>query len=55
LDDVQILNVETLQWASPFLRHALTPPRGDHSTVLVDDKLFVFGGRNFSGECMAEW
>jgi hypothetical protein len=53
LGDVWALDVETLRWHKPTLgggaRAAAPGPRYGHSCVLVDWKLFVFGGKGDNG------
>lgn len=55
LDDVQVLDVEKMQWVTPTLSYPFTVPRGDHTATLVGEQVWIFGGQNASHYALSEW
>lgn len=55
LDDVQVLDVETMEWITPTINYPITPPRAGHSSTIVGDQIWVFGGINPACQVMSEW
>lgn len=50
LSDVQVLDTQTMSWASPFIRYPVCSPRSDHSSALLTvggrSMVLVLGGTN---------
>eukprot|EP00466_Bigelowiella_natans_P008366 jgi/Bigna1/78717/fgenesh1_pg.56_\ len=49
LNDVQILNIETLEWRTPPITRAYSPPTGSHTVEIFDDEtndLCIIGGNS---------
>ncbi|KAJ7973263.1 BTB-kelch protein [Quillaja saponaria] len=44
LNDLHILDLQTMRWTSPEVKGDMPVPRDSHSTVAVGNKLFVYGG-----------
>lgn len=46
LNDLYVLNLETLEWTQPTVPEGaiLPPPRAGHTADLVGRKIFLFGG-----------
>lgn len=44
LSDLHILDLKNMEWTSPEVRGHVPAPRDSHSSVVVDDMLFVCGG-----------
>ena len=44
LNDTAFLDTESHRWESPKIEGAMPPPRGNHSAVVVADRLWLFGG-----------
>lgn len=44
LNDVHILDLNTMRWSSPEVRGDIPVPRDSHSTVAIGNKLYVYGG-----------
>ncbi|XP_068660021.1 acyl-CoA-binding domain-containing protein 4-like isoform X2 [Aristolochia californica] len=44
LNDVHILNLNTMAWSSPEVKGNLPAPRDSHTAVTVENKLIVYGG-----------
>mmetsp|Transcript_29988 Transcript_29988/g.41787 ORF Transcript_29988/g.41787 Transcript_29988/m.41787 type:complete len:264 (+) Transcript_29988:1-792(+) len=59
LNDVQILNVETLEWRSPPITRAYSPPTGSHSVEIFGNEeandLCIIGGRNHADEAVHQF
>lgn len=49
LNDVQILNLETLKWRTKRCKGGLPRGRYGHTATLIGNKLYVFGGRGDKG------
>ena len=46
LNDLWVLDLDTLQWTKPAAAGVPPAPRAGHASVLVGDKWFVLGGGN---------
>ncbi|KAK6911655.1 hypothetical protein RJ641_023748 [Dillenia turbinata] len=44
LNDLHVLDLETMMWKSPLVKGDIPIPRDSHSTVAIENKLFVYGG-----------
>jgi len=58
LNDVQILNIETLEWRTPPITRAYSPPTGSHTVEIFDDEtndLCIIGGRNHADESVHQF
>lgn len=44
LNDLHILDLETMRWTSPPVKGDIPVPRDSHSTNVIGNKLFVYGG-----------
>lgn len=59
LNDVQVLNVETLAWEAPVAQPLFIAPRSLHSAVAMThgatNEIWVYGGRNSATTAINEW
>jgi len=54
--DVQILNLNTMEWRCPPITRSYSPPTGQHCTVVTNDgDLWVIGGRNHATETVHQF
>ncbi|KAG8363912.1 hypothetical protein BUALT_Bualt19G0071800 [Buddleja alternifolia] len=44
LNDLHILDLKIMEWSSPEVKGNIPAPRDSHSSVVVGNRLFVFGG-----------
>lgn len=44
LNDLHILDLETMRWMSPEVKGEIPVPRDSHSAVAMENKLVVYGG-----------
>lgn len=44
LNDLHVLDLKSMEWSSPEVRGSVPAPRDSHSSVVVGNRLFVFGG-----------
>lgn len=44
LNDLHVLDLNTMNWTSPVVKGDIPVPRDSHSAVPISNKLFVYGG-----------
>lgn len=44
LNDLHILDLNTMRWTSPEVKGDVPPPRDSHISIAVGSKLFIYGG-----------
>ncbi|KAL5850864.1 hypothetical protein ACOSQ3_008921 [Xanthoceras sorbifolium] len=44
LNDLHVLDLKTMRWTSPAVKGDIPVPRDSHSTNIIANKLFVYGG-----------
>lgn len=55
LNDVQILNLETMSWEITPTLPLFINPRSMHTSVQVNNEIWVFGGRNSASPALSDW
>lgn len=58
LGDTWLLDTDSMKWESPKLKGAIPLPRSLHSSILIDSKMYIFGGWTptlFNAKHEAEW
>ena len=55
LNDVQVLNVESLSWETPTPLPLFIAPRSLHTVVHLQNELWCYGGRNSAVTSLADW
>ena len=46
LNDIIILDLETLDWIHPVTNNLIPPSRGEHLSTIIGNQLVIFGGSN---------
>lgn len=49
MNDLHILEIRNLSWIHVDIRGHSMSGRCSHSATAIDDKLFIFGGVNYTG------
>lgn len=49
MNDIHLLDMKNLTWISVEIKGYLVDGRCGHSSAIVESKLYVFGGCNYSG------
>ncbi|KAK7377671.1 hypothetical protein VNO80_03100 [Phaseolus coccineus] len=44
LNDLHVLDLQTMRWTSPPVKRDLSVPRDSHNTLAIGNRLFVYGG-----------
>ncbi|KAI0283586.1 hypothetical protein BGY98DRAFT_1093694 [Russula aff. rugulosa BPL654] len=53
-NDTWSFNISTRKWTELQCTGSIPSPRGFHAAVLIDDVMYVYGGRTFGGTCLGD-
>jgi Galactose oxidase, central domain len=53
-NDTWSFNISTRKWTELQCTGSIPSPRVNHAAVLIDDVMYVFGGRTIDGTCLGD-